>query len=133
MRVLLDTNICIYIIKNKPPELSERLEEYELGDVGVSTITVAELEYGVWKSRAVERNRQALKAFLLPLEFVPFDDACAMKYGQLRACLERKGTPIGSMDMLIAAQALTHGHVLVTNNLKEFERVPDLKCVNWVM
>lgn len=132
MRVLLDTNICIYIIKNKPPEVRARFEKYDLGDIGVSTITIAELEYGVKKSQQPGKNAQALEAFLLPLEFLHFDDKSAISYGSLRAFLEREGKTIGSMDMLIAAQAIAHNLLLVTHNLKEFDRIPDLKCESWV-
>lgn len=131
MRILLDTNICIYMIKNRPPEVREHFEKYEVGDIGVSTITVAELACGVRKSRAIEKNAQALEAFLLPLEFLPFDYDSAKTYGELWAFLEREGKPGGSMDMLIAAQALAHDCTLVTHNLKEFARIPLLKCETW--
>lgn len=132
MRILLDTNICIYMIKNHPPEVRQHFELYSIGEIGVSTITIAELEYGVQKSKAKEKNRNALTAFLLPLEFLPFDDVSANAYGKIRAQLEQAGAPIGAMDMLIAAQAIAHNYTLVTHNLKEFSRVPDLRCKSWV-
>lgn len=132
MRLLLDTNICIYMIKNNPPEVRHRFEAYVPGDIGVSAITVAELHYGVAKSAARERNAFALEAFLLPLELVPFDLESSLVYGQIRAELERQGTPIGGMDMLIAAQAIAYGFTLITNNLKEFQRIPKLRCETWV-
>ena len=132
MRVLLDTNICIYMIKNKPPEVRKHFEQFVPGDIAISSITVAELQYGVEKSAAREKNALALEAFLLPLEIAPFDLDSATAYGKIRAGLERQGTPIGGMDMLIAAQAIAQGFTLVTHNLKEFNRVPGLKCETWI-
>lgn len=132
MKVLLDTNICIYMIKNKPPEVRQHLEKLALGDIAISSITVAELQYGVTKSVAKEKNALALEAFLLPLEILPFDSEAALVYGQIRADLERQGQPIGSMDMLIAAQALSLGYTLITHNLKEFKRITNLRCETWV-
>lgn len=132
MKLLLDTNICIYLIRNRPPEVRRHFQKHTVGEIGVSAITIAELEYGVHKSAAPERNRKALEAFLLPLEFLDFDHRAAMAYGRLRASLERSGIPIGSMDMLIAAQAVAHDLTLVTHNLREFQRVPDLRCETWV-
>lgn len=132
MRLLLDTNICIYMIKNNPPEVRRQFEAYVPGDIGVSVITAAELYYGAAKSAAKERNAFALEAFFLPLELVPFDLESSLVYGKIRAALERQGTPIGGMDMLIAAQAIAHGVTLVTNNLKEFQRIPELRCETWV-
>ena len=132
MRVLLDTNICIYMIKNKPPEVRKHFEQFVPGDIAISSITVAELQYGVEKSAAKEKNALALEAFLLPLEIVAFDMDSALVYGKIRAMLEKQGTPIGGMDMLIAAQAIAQNFALVTHNLKEFNRVPGLKCETWV-
>lgn len=132
MKVLLDTNICIYLIKNKPIGVRKFLDAYQPGDIGVSSITVAELRYGVDKSQAKAKNAAALDAFLLPLEVVAFDEGAAIVYGEIRAYLEKKGIPIGPLDMLIAAQALNLDLTLATNNLGEFKRVPKLQCVNWV-
>jgi len=132
MHCLLDTNICIYIIKKKPQGVLKKLAEHALSDIGISSITVAELLYGVGKSALPDKNRDALDEFLSPFEIMPFDDRAAEVYGRIRALLERKGTPIGSMDMLIAAPPLSLGVTLVTNNAKEFKRVPHLKVVNWV-
>lgn len=132
MHCLLDTNICIYLIKKKPLKVLKKLSEYAVSDIGISSITVAELLYGVDKSSLPERNRDALDGFLAPFEIMPFDDRAAEVYGRIRAELERKGTPIGSMDMLIAAHALSLGVTLVTNNSKEFKRVPHLQVANWV-
>jgi tRNA(fMet)-specific endonuclease VapC len=132
MRVLLDTNICIYMIKNKPPEVRKHFERFVPGDIAISSITVAELQYGVEKSAAREKNSLALEAFLLPLEIDPFDTESALAYGKIRAELERQGQPIGSMDMLIAAQAIAQGFTLITHNLKEFARIPGLRYETWV-
>jgi len=132
MKFLLDTNICIYIIKQKPPEVLQKFNVYPVGDVGISAITVAELEFGVQKSKFSTRNQQALTQFLLPLEIVDFDRAAAITYGYLRVALEKQGTPTGSLDTLIAAQAFSLQATLVTNNLQEFSRIPDLKLDNWV-
>ena len=132
MRALLDTNICIYMIKNKPPEVRKHFEQFVPGDIAISSITVAELQYGVEKSAAREKNALALEAFLLPLEIAAFDTDSALVYGKIRAMLEKQGTPIGGMDMLIAAQAMAQNFTLVTHNLKEFSRVPGLKCETWV-
>ncbi len=132
MNFLLDTNICIYIIKQKPPEVLQRFNNYNVGDIGISSITVAELEFGVQKSKFPEKNQQALAQFLLPLTIVDFDFAVAIMYGKIRAILEKQGTPIGSLDTLIAAHALSLQVTLITNNVKEFNRVPNLKLENWV-
>ena len=132
MKVLLDTNICIYLIKNNPPEVRQHFTQLNPGDVGVSSITVAELQYGVAKGTAKDKNAAALAAFLLPLEILPFDTESAVAYGSIRSRLEQEGRPIGSLDMLIAAQAVAHKLTLVSNNLKEFARVPELGCENWV-
>lgn len=131
MRYLLDTNICIYLIKKKPPEVLEEFRGHSVGEIGLSSITVAELEYGVQKSRYPDQNQRALEQFLVPLVIADFDHKAAVAYGGIRASLERQGTPIGALDMLIAAHALSLGVTLVTNNVREFSRVPDLKVVNW--
>ena len=132
MQFLLDTNICIYIIKQKPLEVLQRFNTYQVGDIGVSSITVAELEFGVQKSQFPTKNQQALNQFLLPLTIVDFDRAAAIVYGDIRARLEKLGKPIGSLDTLIAAHALSLHITLVTNNVKEFSRVPNLQIDNWI-
>ncbi|HDD53650.1 MAG TPA: type II toxin-antitoxin system VapC family toxin [Thermosulfidibacter takaii] len=132
MRYLLDTNICIYIIKKRPTEVLERLVSLDPEEVGVSSITVAELEYGVAKSSRPRQNREALLNFLAPLQILAFDDQAAQHYGKIRAYLERKGQTIGAMDLLIAAHARSLSLTLVTNNEKEFSRVPGLTVENWV-
>ncbi len=132
MRFLLDTNICIYIIKRKPQQVVERFNTLPPADIGISAITVAELEYGVQKSQKPKQNRTALQQFLIPLEILVFDQKAAQTYGTIRADLERKGQVIGSLDMLIAAQAKSENLTLVTNNVREFLRIPDLKVENWI-
>jgi tRNA(fMet)-specific endonuclease VapC len=127
----LDTNICIYIINRRPAQVLARFEGLRYGDVCVSAITGAELSFGVAKSGSA-RNRAALEKFLAPLEVLPFDASAMQVYGPLRADLQARGQPIGSLDMLIAAHALALGATLVTNNLVEFGRVPGLVCENWV-
>lgn len=129
--ILLDTNICTYIIKARPPAVLERFRQYRLGDIGMCSVVAAELAYGVAKSGSA-RNRQALEMFLAPLTILPFDDAALWAYGDLRADLERRGTPIGSLDTMIAAHALSQKAPLVTNNTREFTKVPGLQLDNWV-
>ena len=131
MRYLLDTDICIYLIRKKPPEVLRKFSDCSVGDIGLSCITVAELHYGVQKSQHQDRNQRALEQFLVPLVIVDFDHKAAEAYGRNREVLERQGTPIGPLDTLIAAHALSLDVTLVTNNTREFSRVPDLKVVNW--
>lgn len=133
MNYILDTNICIYIIKKKPETVLEKLNEKRLGIIGISVITVSELFYGVRKSLFPEKNLEALKNFLIPFEIFQFDFNASVFYGKIRNELEKAGTPIGSLDTLIAAHALSLNHILVTNNEKEFSRVKDLKIENWVI
>jgi len=128
---LIDTNICIYFIKKKPPEVVAKIKSYQPYQIKVSAITVAELEYGVSKSKSVEKNRNVLLKFLSSFEILPFDDQDAEIYGRIRAYLERDGKVIGPLDMQIAAQAVCKDLILVTNNVKEFERVPNLSVENW--
>ena len=132
MKLMLDTNICIYLIKQQPPSVLERFLSHPVGDIGISSITVAELDYGASKSRQASKNRAALDQFIAPLDVAAFDREAASVYGKIRASLEAKGTPIGGMDLLIAAHALSLGVRLVTNNGREFKRVPGLKVENWV-
>jgi tRNA(fMet)-specific endonuclease VapC len=131
MKYLLDTNICIYLIKKKPHHVLQEFEAHAVGEIGVSSITIAELQYGIQKSRHPMQNQLALEQFLIPLAIIDFDYTAAVSYGKIRAILEGQGTPIGPLDMLIAAQALSLSITLVTNNTKEFSRAPDLKITNW--
>ena len=130
---MLDTNICIYLIKNRPIELKKKFNEYEVGEICISSIVVSELYFGVEKSQMVEKNKKALALFLSSLNIVNYDEKCAIEYGKIRAELEQKGQAIGSLDMLIAAHAKSMGITLVTNNTKEFDRVDGLVVENWVV
>lgn len=130
MQFMLDTNICIYIIKRRPESVLQALLQHEAAGIGVSIITVCELAFGASKS-ASARNQTALKHFLEPLEMADFDRGAAEAYASIRSHLETAGTPIGPLDTLIAAHALALGTTLVTNNTREFQRVPGLKLVNW--
>jgi tRNA(fMet)-specific endonuclease VapC len=129
--ILLDTNICIHIINARPAAVLERFRQYRMGEIGVSSVVAAELTYGVVKSGS-SRNRQALEMFLAPLIILPFDEAVIWAYGELGAELERRGTPIGSLDTMIAAHAIRQQAPQVTNNTREFARVPGLRLENWV-
>lgn len=131
MKYLLDTNICIYVIKKKPPRVLAHFTQQAVGEIGVSSITVGELSYGVERSRDVGKNRNALEQFLLPLTVLPFDQAAALEYGKVRASLAGRGRPIGSLDTLIGAQALAADLTLVTNNARELRRIPGLVVENW--
>lgn len=131
-KIMLDTNICIYLIKNKPIEVKEKFNTYEVGEICISSITVSELYYGVYKSQMIEKNLQALALFLAPLNIMDYNEKASIEYGKIRAGLEQKGKVIGSLDMLIAAHALSLGIILVSNNTKEFERIEGLKLENWV-
>ncbi len=128
---MLDTNICIHIIRRRARSVLERFGAFAVGDIGLSAITLAELEYGASKSRDPKRNRDALQRFAAPLEVAAFDRA-ATEYGRLRIVLEREGQPIGPMDLLIAAHALSLGVRLVTSNEAEFTRVSGLRVENWL-
>ncbi len=132
MKYLLDTNICIYIIKKKPEEVLKRFSKLKPGDVAISAISVAELYYGVAKSSKPNENTIALQEFLQPLVTLDFNSDDAVVYGKIRAELEAKGQMIGAMDLLIASIATSRGLTLVTNNEKEFSRIKDLKLENWV-
>jgi tRNA(fMet)-specific endonuclease VapC len=131
MKAMLDTDICIYIIKRRPQSVLDRFSAFPVGDIGISSITLAELEYGAAKSAQPRKNREALEEFASPLDIAAFDRDAAEAYGRIRAALERKGLPIGAMDMLIAAHALSLSVSLVTNNETEFRRVSGLRVENW--
>jgi tRNA(fMet)-specific endonuclease VapC len=132
MKYMLDTNICIGLIRNKPKNLIKRLTDCAPGEVGISTITIAELAYGARKSQQVEQNLSALEQFLFPLEIADFDQRASACYGLVRAALEKEGKVIGSMDMLIGAHALSQDITLVTNNTNEFKRIPNLNLEDWM-
>ena len=131
MEYMLDTNICIALIKRKSPRVLLHLQSRSVGDIGISTITLAELRYGVEKSLMADQNRRALEGFLLPLEIADFNESAASACGKVRAALEMAGKPIGPLDTQIGAHALSLDTVLVTNNTKEFKRIKGLKVADW--
>ena len=129
---MLDTNICIYVINARPPSVLERFRRERLGSISISSVTAAELAFGVAKGGSA-RNREALEMFLAPLEVLPFDASAIWHYGDLRAALERRGEPIGALDTMIAAHAMASNTILVTNNTREFARVAGLRLENWAI
>lgn len=131
MRYMLDTNICVYAIKHKPEQVFRRLQEHAPSEVCISSVTYAELVHGVEKSQSIEKNRVALALLLANIEIVDFDSLAAESYGRIRADLEKLGTPIGPLDMMIAGHARSLDYTIVTNNTKEFVRVQGLKLENW--
>jgi tRNA(fMet)-specific endonuclease VapC len=131
MRYLLDTNICIFLIKKKPEAVIARLEESISSGIGISSITLSELEYGIQKSTHIEKNALNLLRFLAPFDIVPFDEYAAREYGKIRAYLEKRGEPIGGMDMLIGAHAKSLATILVTNNVREFSRIDGIRVEDW--
>ena len=131
MRYMLDTNICIYAIKNDPKSVLNNLEKHNPSDICISSITYAELMYGVEKSANKDKNRLALMLLLSNIEIMEFDQKASESYGTIRAFLESKGTVIGPYDMLIAGHALSLNCTFVTNNTKEFKRIKSLSIENW--
>lgn len=132
MRYMLDTNICIELIRGRGERVLKKIKTLQIDDIGLSVITYAELEHGVWKSTRPEQNRIALNLFCAPLEIAPFESDAAAACGRLRAQLEKLGKVIGPMDLLIAAHALALGCTLITNNEREFCRVKGLRVGNWL-
>lgn len=131
LRYLLDTNICIYVIKKHPPALREKFNA--LADsLCISAVTLAELQFGAEKSARRLDNLAVVQQFAARLEVLPFGPKAAMHYGQLRADLERAGKPCGANDMLIGAHARSEGLIVVTNNMREFKRMPGVRVENWV-
>jgi tRNA(fMet)-specific endonuclease VapC len=131
MKVLLDTNITSYIFAHRDDHVRKRFLTFAIGDIGISTITAAELAFGSALNRS-ERNRRAVERALESLAILPFDLAAARAYGQVRTALHRRGTLIGPLDMLIAAHAIALDIPLATNNVREFRRVPGLRVENWL-
>jgi tRNA(fMet)-specific endonuclease VapC len=129
---LLDTNICIYAIKKKPILVLEQIREKSKLGIYISALTVAELEYGIENSAKIEENRVSLLKYLSLFNILPFDDRDAIPYGKLKTKLRKVGQIIGPIDMLLAAQALSKDLIFVTNNIKEFRRIENLKLENWV-
>ena len=131
-RYMLDTNICIYLIKHKPESVFLKLKEHDPAEICISSVTYAELVYGVEKSQAVAKNRLALILFLSNIEIMDFDTLAAESYGAIRSDLEKSGKLIGPLDMMIAGHAMALNYIIVTNNVKEFQRVQGLEIENWV-
>ncbi len=132
MKYMLDTNICIFLIKNKPESVIQKFMKNKPEDICISSITYAELMHGVEKSKAKEKNRIALTMFLSEIQILSFDSLAAQSYGVIKADLQNRGVPIGPMDTLIAAHAKALELILVTNNLREFSRVDGLAVEDWV-
>ena len=130
---LFDTNICIFVIKRKPLAVLQRFQQHSPANVAISSVTLAELRYGADKSSRPSKNHERPDSFLLPLSIKDFDSPAADHYGKVRADLERRGTPVGPLDTLIAAHALSLGTILVTNNTSEFSRVPGLTIEDWTV
>ena len=131
LKYLLDTNIVIYVIKQRPIQVMNVFNQHR-GRMAISTITLAELIHGVEKSSDMPLNITVIEDFVSRLTVLPYDDKAAWQYGSIRAALEKLGQPIGLNDLHIAAHARSHGLILVTNNMREFERVPGLLLENWV-
>ena len=132
MRYLIDTNICIYIMNKRPESVIRKFRQFEPGDIGISSISISELQYGVAKSSKPRLNQLRLEEFIAPFEILSYDESASKAYGDIRCALEKSGMTIGSLDMLIAAQAVSQKFVLVTNNEREFSRIVQLKVENWV-
>ena len=130
LKYMLDTNIVIYTIKNKPPAVREAFKKHE-DQLCISAITLMELIYGAEASLAVDRNLRAIEGFAARLEVLPYDNDAAAHTGQLRAELKTKGRPIGPYDEMIAGHARSHGLAIVTNNIKQFKNVPGIRLENW--
>ena len=129
LRYMLDTNICIYVLKNRPPGLRERFDEL-VDELSISVITLGELFYGAENSARRSENRRTIEQFAGRLEVLPFTANAAAHYGQIRAVLRRSGRPAGVHDMLIGGHARSEGLILVTNNVREFARMPGLQVEN---
>lgn len=129
---MLDTNICIYIIKKRPENILNKFNKLKNQDIYISVITYAELQYGVECSSSKKFNQKIIDDFVSHLFVVPWDNKSAIQYGKLRNTLNKRGSPIGNMDLMIASHALSQKFTLVTNNVKEFKRVPNLKHENWI-
>lgn len=128
---LLDTNACIRILNNNLPALVTRLQQHRPDEIALCSVVKAELLYGAQRSNRIAENLRLLDHFFAPFYSLPFDDNCADAFGRIRTELERRGTPIGPYDLLIAATAVANGRTLVTANTREFSRVAGLKIENW--
>ena len=132
MKFLIDTNICIYIMNERPPEVINKFKRLDPGMIGISSITVSELQYGISKSKYKKQNLKRLEEFLVPFDILPYDEMASKFYGDIRSNLEARGLIIGPLDLLIAAHALSRDLILVTNKKKEFKRIKSLKIDNWI-
>ena len=132
MTRLLDTNTCIYYLNQSSDRLIASFQKYSPSELKLSSITVAELFYGAEKSQAKKKNTAVVDRFIAPFEILPFDDACCKTYANIRASLEKSGSPIGLMDLLIASISIAYNFILVTNNTREFRRVKKLRLENWL-
>ena len=132
MKYLLDTNICIYIINKRPASVLNTIRSKHPEEISISSITVAELNYGAERSQNPHQNRIAVLEFLIPFNLLDFDQRAAVSYGKIRTELESKGTPVGPMDLLLASQATAYNLIFVTNNIKEFKRIDYLHLENWL-
>ena len=130
--LLLDTNICVFLMKNKYPAATQKLLNSDPSEIAISSITLFELEYGAAKSQWPEKNRNNVKLFLAPFTIIPFDSNDAIAAGEIRQILEKAGTPIGPYDVQIAAQAMARGYTVVAHNTGEFSRVPNLQFNDWI-
>ena len=130
-KYLLDTNIVIYTMKNRPQQVKKRFQQHH-GRMAISAVTLGELVFGAEHSQQVERNLADIEAMVARLNVLPFDNMAAYHFGQIRSALYRAGRPIDPYDMMIAGQARASGLILVTNNRKEFERVPGVMLEDWV-
>ena len=131
MRYMLDTNICIYLINNKPKKVLSRFKKEEIGNIVISSITLSELKFGAYNSSNVQKNLDAIGKFTMPLEVLSYSESDADMYGKIRTMLKKRGKLIGPNDTLIAAHAISMNCILVTNNLNEFRNVNGLKLENW--
>ena len=131
MKFLIDTNICIYLMNNRSPELIQKFKDTVIGQIGISSITISELYSGLSKSKNQEFNLKRLEEFLVPFEILAYDAIASKYYGEIRYDLENRGEVIGPLDLLIAAHALSRNLVLITNNEKESQRIKLLKVENW--
>jgi len=132
MSYLLDTNTCIYFLNRSSEKIISKMKSLSPSNIKLSSITVAELFFGAEKSKAQKKNRTIVQGFIGNFELIPFDEKCCQNYAKIRATLEKSGSPIGPMDLLIAAITITHNHILVTNNVAEFKRIKGLNLENWI-
>ncbi|MFH1351319.1 MAG: type II toxin-antitoxin system VapC family toxin [Pseudomonadota bacterium] len=132
MSYLLDTNTCIYFLNRSSEKIISKMKSLSPSNIRLSSITVAELFFGAEKSKAKKKNWTIVQSFIGNFELIPFDEKCCENYAKIRVSLEKFGSPIGPMDLLIASITLAHNLILVTNNVKEFRRIRGLKLENWI-